>query len=128
VPAAGAEDVAPVDAALSLSARWMLYHMYACNSPGEAGPRLADETTLQAECVAGLRESVATKLPALAQRVIRIGAERSSPLVLHSLYDAASECKWLLMEGEAVEGADVALTLLQEALEVVAKRWGVAGK
>ncbi|KAF7545204.1 hypothetical protein G7Z17_g9349 [Cylindrodendrum hubeiense] len=125
------ETVATVDVALCISARLALYHMYACNEPDVLAPRRAEETQMQAECIVGIKQIIATRSPALARCVIQQGAEnldRSSPLVIQSLYDAATECQWFLREGDVVEGAGTTLRLLMGALNLLAQRWGLAGK
>ncbi|RDW59266.1 hypothetical protein BP5796_12190 [Coleophoma crateriformis] len=123
--------VSTVDVALCTSARFVLYHMYACNEPDVLDERREEESRLQAICIEGLKQAIATRLPSLAWHVMQQGAafpERSNPLVIQCLYDSAAECQWLLEEGETtIDGTTTTLKLLVEALTFLARRWSVAG-
>jgi hypothetical protein len=104
--------------------------MYACNQPDVLSERLAEESAMQTASIDGIKQIIATRGAVLARRLLRQGAEnldRSSPLVIHCLYDAATECQWFVREGDVVEGAASTLQLLVEALTLLAQRWGVAG-
>lgn len=119
-----------VDLALCISARLALYHMYACNLPDPSAERLAEESMMQTECIEGIKDIISSGAAILAQNVLQQGAEnldRSSPLVLQSLYDVATECQWFIREGAVVEGAENTLQLLIEALTLLRQRWSVAG-
>ncbi|KAH8881068.1 hypothetical protein GQ53DRAFT_848507 [Thozetella sp. PMI_491] len=124
--------VSTVDVALCTSARYILYHLYACIESEVMEERRGEESVLQAICIDGVKQTINTRLPALARHVLQQGAEhpeRSNPLVIQCLYDSASECQWLLKEGdEAVEGTSTTLKLLVDALKLLAERWGVAEK
>ncbi|KAH7156585.1 hypothetical protein EDB81DRAFT_395582 [Dactylonectria macrodidyma] len=125
------EWVSTIDVALCTCARLALYHLYACNEPDVSAPRRAEESIMQAASIAGIKQIISTRSPALAQCVLRQGAEnldRSSPLVVQCLYDAATECQWFLKEGDVVEGAATTLRLLMGALNLLAQRWGLAEK
>lgn len=105
--------------------------MYACNPIDISGERLGEETVLQGACIEGMKQTIAIRLPAIARHVLRQGVEcpeRLNPLVIQCIYDAASECQWLLREGEVVEGVADTLELLVEALNALSQRWGVAGQ
>ncbi len=123
--------VSTVDVALCTWARFVLYNMYACNEPDVMEERRAEENVLQAACIDGLRHTIGTRLPLLAQHVLQQGAEypeRSNRLVIRCFYDGAAKCQWILREGDlAVEGVSTTLKLLMVALKLLAQRWGVAG-
>jgi hypothetical protein len=126
----GPSALSAVDVALCTSARCILYHMYACNDPDVLDERREEETVLQATCIEGMKQSLGLRLPALARHVLHQSVEfpeRLSFLVVQCIYDAASECQWLIREGEvAVEGIATTLELLVETLNALSQRWGVA--
>ncbi|KAF2802284.1 uncharacterized protein BDZ99DRAFT_483019 [Mytilinidion resinicola] len=124
------EGIKTADVALCTSARMTLYHMYACNIPDVLSERRVEEAAMQTASIEGLKHIIATRAPLLARFVLRQGAElhKASPLVIHCLYDAASECQWFVREGGVIPEAKGTLRVLIEALTLMAKRWCVAGK
>lgn len=125
------ETTSAIDVALCTCARLVLYQMYACNEPDVLAPRRAEETEMQADSIAGIKQIMSTRSPALARCVLRQGAEnldKSNPLVIQCLYDAATECQWFLREGDVVEGTETTLQLVTGALNLLAQRWALAGK
>jgi hypothetical protein len=124
------EAVTIVDVALCTSARLTLYNMYACNQPDSVTERIAKESTMQTECIAGLKQMIATRGVVLAWHVIQQATERldaTSPLIIHALYDVATECQWFVREDYTEEAAN-SLRLLVEALTLLSQRWGAAGQ
>lgn len=122
--------VSIVDVALCTSARLMLYNMYACNHFDGITERLAKESTIQTECIAGLKQIIATRGAVIAWHVIQQGTKDPStvsPLIIHSLYSVATECQWFIRE-DYTEGAASSLVLLIKALTLLAQRWRVAGQ
>lgn len=120
-----------IDVALCTCARLVLYGMYACNEPDVLAPRRAEETEMQADSIAGIKQIMSTRSPALARCVLRQGTENldtSNPLVIQCLYDTATECQWFLREGDVVEGTETTLQLVIGALNLLAQRWALAGK
>jgi hypothetical protein len=111
------EAVTIVDVALCTSARLTLYNMYACNQPDDVTERLAKESTMQAECIAGLKQIIATRGVVLAWHVIQQATERLD----------ATECQWFVREDYTEEAAN-SLRLLIEALTLLSQRWGAAGQ
>jgi hypothetical protein len=122
------DTISIVDVALCTSARLTLYNMYACNQPDGLTERLAKESMMQTECIAGLKQIIATRGTVIAWHVIQQGTEMLddiSPLIIHTLYDVATECQWFVQEDYS-EGAASSLRLLVEALTLLAPRWEVA--
>ncbi|KAF2798554.1 hypothetical protein K505DRAFT_357400 [Melanomma pulvis-pyrius CBS 109.77] len=126
------ETITLVDVALCTSARLALYNMYACNQANVQNvhpERLPKESTIQIASIAGIKQVISTRGAAIAWHVLRQGTtslDGSSPIVIHCLYDAATECAWFVREGDIVEGAASTLQLLVQALTLLAGRWAVA--
>ncbi|TDZ54525.1 Transcription factor BOA15 [Colletotrichum trifolii] len=128
---ASADTASAVDVALCTVARLNLFQGYACIQPGAVGERLPAESEMQKTSVRGLKHIIAVRAPTLALTVLQQGAQASdglSPLLIQVLYDIATECQWLIREGEIVKGADSTLSLAADALKLLSQRWSVAAK
>ncbi|KAI5467616.1 hypothetical protein BGZ63DRAFT_419312 [Mariannaea sp. PMI_226] len=126
-----AEMVTTLDVALCICAQLALYHIYACNMPDSQEQRIAEENTMQAACISGIKKIMDTQGAALARRVLAQGMDdlnKSSPLVAQCLYDIATECQWFIREGDAGDSTAETLQLTMDALSLVAQRWEIAGK
>jgi len=124
------DTISMVDVALCTSARLTLYNMYACNQSDGLTERLAKESTMQNECIAGLKQIIATRGAVIAWHVIQPGTEMLdiiNPPIIHTLYNVATECQWFVREDYS-EGAASSLRLLVEALTLLAPRWEVVGQ
>ena len=102
-------DLTTVDLALCTSARITLYQIYACNLPDAVLERLEEESHLQAVSIKGVTQILGVRSRAIASRVLAECAadlDATSPLVLKCLYETASECQWLIREGDMVEGVE----------------------
>ncbi|KAI9152101.1 Transcription factor BOA15 [Paramyrothecium foliicola] len=125
-------EITTVDVAICTCARLALYHIYACNLPDATGERFSEESALQQASIDGIQQIINVRGAALARCVIEqcsANPERSSPLVVQALYDAATECLWFEREGgDVMDAATSTLQLLMQALALLAERWSVASK
>lgn len=118
-----------IDLALCCSARLSLYNLYGCNEP-DSGQRVAQESAMQTMALEGIRVIACERITTLARKILEsgeVGLDDSSPLMLQALYHAATEAQWFIREGLWPEMGP-AMELITAALELLSRRWMVAGK
>ncbi|KAI1502545.1 hypothetical protein F5X99DRAFT_417869 [Biscogniauxia marginata] len=141
-----------VSLALCSSARLILYNMYACNERYSSDhERCSEEADMQKLTLGGIVE--VTRATGRFARHVLDSMEATtgdaedggdddavqnhhygdggdggilSPLVAHSLYEAATECEWFILEQQDSD-AVVWLRDIVKLLRVMARRWQVAG-
>ncbi|KAI5923989.1 hypothetical protein F4810DRAFT_157172 [Camillea tinctor] len=129
--------------AMCWSARLILYNMYACNERYSADhERSTEEAEMQKLTLGGIIE-VAQATGRFARQVLDLmddanaydehtegssyyGGIIPSPLVANTLYAAATECEWFILEQQDSDAA-VSLREIVQLLQVTAERWQVAG-
>lgn len=131
-------DEANIEAlALVCSARFILYNMYGCNELDvRSDPeRMRREVEMQRESVKGVMDVSSRRAPQMAQKIIELLSRGSvssrgrdiSPIVVHTLYYAATECGWFISEGCGPE-MRAGLAVIMSALDQLKTTWSVAGK
>ncbi|KAI1372399.1 hypothetical protein F4677DRAFT_456627 [Hypoxylon crocopeplum] len=122
-----------VSLALCFSACLILYDIYACNERYSTDHgRSSEEAELQRQAMTSIFD-VVRRTWELARRILNsiyqdIDDELSnlSPLLCHCLHAAATESEWLILEQED-SNAVAWLRDIVELLQVIARRWHVAG-
>lgn len=124
----------PIDLALCCSARMTLYDKYGCNEPDElqygSPSRFPEESEMQAISLDHLQKVVSGQVLNLARAVLQVGVEGvelMSPMLIESIYHAATECQWFIREGIG-HTMERAHKLFAEALGILSRRWKLAGK
>ena len=118
-----------IDLALCCSARLTLYNLYGCNEP-DSRERVAQESAMQSMALEGIRSIASDRIPNIARKILQNeekAQEIGSPLMLQSLYHAATEAQWFLREGSWPE-MEPAIEVTTAALKLLGRRWKVAGK
>lgn len=119
--------------AICFSSRLIIYEIYACNEKYsvEHG-RSSEEAEMQRNSMSGILD-VAENTWKLSRQILdsvnRNSADElsnHSPLLCHCLYTVAGECEWFIREQED-SSARIWLRDIVELLQVIGKRWHVAG-
>ena len=120
--------------ALCCSARFILYEIYACNEhcATAAEVRIAEEMTMQKVSIEGINAVLDDVYP-LAQLILCFASvsddgtlSRLSPVFCHCLYQAISECSWLLRE-EKSAFRTMQFNTMTRSLQTLGRVWNVVG-
>ncbi|KAL4874321.1 hypothetical protein BJY04DRAFT_225143 [Aspergillus karnatakaensis] len=116
---------------LAVSAQLILCNIYACNEhyPPPDQAHLVEERIMQEAALKGIELMINAGFE-IAQMVMSFderGVTAVSPVVAHALYQAVTECAWVIREFGDQEHK-VRLEVMIEALRVVSGRWRVVEK
>ncbi|PTB37144.1 uncharacterized protein TrAFT101_010879 [Trichoderma asperellum] len=106
---------------LCISARLLLYNLYACNEPGAfvEQSRIPMETEMQRASLDGIISISSTIVPAIAR------ANIECPLIAQCLYHSATECAWFIREDHEPQMYNALEDIVRD-LKLIGDNWNLA--